>query len=119
MLYESERKIMDILWMHGSIKAAELVKLMNEKIGWNRNTTYTVLKKCVDKRLVKRSDPGYICSPIVSRRQIQRAEMTEFLEKSFDGSVIKLFSALTAVKPLSKYEVKEIRRIAKEKTVSR
>lgn len=112
-LYESERKIMDVLWSEGSIKAADLAKVLAETVGWNRNTTYTVLKKCIDKKLVKRSEEGYVCTPLVSRKQIQREVIAGVLEDSFDGSVTKLISALIDVKSLSKYEIKEIKRILK------
>lgn len=115
MLYDSERKLMQVLWKEGSIKATDLAKLMNEKTGWNRNTTYTIIKKCTEKNLIKRSEPGYICSPLVSRKQIQKEEAQELLERSFNGNIMKMFSVMTDLKPLSKFEVKEIRRLLKDK----
>ena len=115
ILYESERKVMEALWSEGSIKASDLVKVLEASAGWNRNTTYTVLKKCIDKKLVKRSEEGYICTPLVSRKQIQREEAAQLLEESFGGSVTKLISAVLDVKSVSKYEVKEIKKILAKK----
>jgi predicted transcriptional regulator len=106
---------MDLLWSEGSLKATELVKLLNDSTGWNRNTTYTVIKKCIDKNLVKRTDPGYICSPLVSRKQIQCQDTEELLERSFDGSFLKMFATLIGIKPLSRFEVKEIKRLVRTK----
>ncbi len=106
---------MDLLWSEGSLKATELVKLLNDSTGWNRNTTYTVIKKCIDKNLVKRTDPGYICSALVSRKQIQRQDTEALLERSFDGSFLKMFTTLIGIKPLSRFEVKEIKRIVRTK----
>ena len=114
MLYESEKRIMTALWREGSLKASELVKLMGEETGWNRNTTYTVIRKCIEKKLVKRTDPGYICSPLVSRKQTQRQDAEELLERSFDGNILKLFSVLAGIKPLSKFEVKKIKQALKD-----
>ena len=111
ILFESERRIMDALWAEGSLKASELIKIMEDTVGWNRNTTYTVLKKCVDKELVKRTEPGYIVSPLVSRKQIQRDEAAQLLEESFGGSVTRLLGAVLDVKSVSKYEVKEIKKL--------
>lgn len=111
VLYESERKVMEVLWTEGSIKASELIKILEESVGWNRNTTYTVLKKCVDKELVKRTEPGYIVSPLISKKQIQRQEIQQVLESTFDGSVPRLISALLDVKSVSKYEIKEIKKL--------
>lgn len=115
MLYESEKRIMTALWKEGSLKASELAKLMNEETGWNRNTTYTVIRKCIEKKLVKRTDPGYICSPLVSRKQIQRRDTEEFLEHTFDGNIMKLFSVLTDIKPLSRFEIKEVKKLLRDK----
>ena len=115
MLYDSERKIMTALWKEGSLKASELVRIMEASTGWNRNTTYTVIRKCIEKKLIKRSDPGYICSPIVSRKQTQKTDIEDLLDRSFDGNIVKLFSMLASVKPLSKYEYKEIKKTLKDK----
>jgi predicted transcriptional regulator len=106
---------MELLWSEGSLKASELVKLLNDSTGWNRNTTYTVIKKCIDKDLIKRTDPGYICSALVSRKQIQRQDTEALLERSFDGSFLKMFTTLIGIKPLSRFEVKEIKRIVRTK----
>ena len=48
-LFESERKVMDVLWREGSITAGKIAKILNIDIGWNRNTTYTVINKCIKK----------------------------------------------------------------------
>lgn len=111
ILYESERRIMEVLWAEGSIKASDLAKQLDEEVGWNRNTTYTVLKKCIDKNLVKRSEPGYICTALISRRQIQREEVSKLLEESFGGSVTRLLNAALDAKPITKYELKEIKKL--------
>jgi len=111
MLYESEKRILTALWRAGSLKASELIAQMKEEYGWNRNTTYTVIKKCVDKKLVKRTDPGYICSPLVSRKQIQVRETRELLDGVFDGNLLRMMTIAAGLKPLSRYEVKELRRI--------
>ena len=48
-LFDSERKVMEVIWEHGDIAAREIALILHEKIGWNKNTTYTVIKKCVKK----------------------------------------------------------------------
>ena len=56
-LTDAELKVMDVLWEEGELSAVELAKKMNARIGWARNTTYTVAKKLVEKGAVKRRDP--------------------------------------------------------------
>ena len=52
-LFESERKVMDVLWREGSITAGEIAKILNIDIGWNRNTTvsYTHLTLPTNSRV--------------------------------------------------------------------
>ena len=48
-LFDSERKVMEVIWEEGDMTAKEISLILNEKIGWNKNTTYTVIKKCIQK----------------------------------------------------------------------
>lgn len=48
-LFDSVLKVVETLWKHGDCTAGQMVKLLKEEIGWNRNTTYTVIKKWIDK----------------------------------------------------------------------
>ena len=62
-LFDSERKVMEVLWREGTLTAGQVVKILKEEIGWNRNTTYTVIKKCVEKGAIKRADPVFVFEP--------------------------------------------------------
>ena len=110
-LFDSERKVMEVLWREGEISAGQVVKILKEEIGWNRNTTYTVIKKCVDKGAIKREEPGFICSPLISRQEIQDYETEELIDKMFDGSKEKFFAAFLDGKKLSKKEVDSLRKL--------
>ena len=54
-LFDSELKVMDVLWRLGDRTAKEISSILGEETGWNVNTTYTVIKKCVAKGAVRRS----------------------------------------------------------------
>ena len=43
-LFDSELKVMEVLWREGGMAAGQLAKILKDEIGWNRNTTYTVIK---------------------------------------------------------------------------
>lgn len=62
-LFDSERKVMEVLWDHGDLSAKELADRLKELVGWSKTTTYTVIKKCIDKKAVSRSEPGFVCHP--------------------------------------------------------
>lgn len=51
-LFDSELKIMELLWAQGNMTAKELAEKLSLTVGWNKNTTYTVLKKLVEKALL-------------------------------------------------------------------
>ena len=61
-LFDSELKVMETLWKHGDCTAGQMAKLLKEEIGWNRNTTYTVIKKCIEKGAIERCEPNFMGS---------------------------------------------------------
>ena len=60
-LFDSELKVMEALWKEGDLTAGQLVKILKEQTGWNRNTTYTVIKKLIEKGAVERCEPNFTC----------------------------------------------------------
>ena len=110
-LFDSERKVMEVLWREGGISAGQVAKILKEETGWNKNTTYTVIKKCVDKGAVKREEPGFICRPLISRQEVQDYETEELIDKMFDGSKEKFFAAFLDGKKLSNQEVDSLKRM--------
>ena len=57
-LFDSEAKVMEIIWARGAISAKEISLIAADTIGWNKNTTYTVIKKLETKGFIRR----YHCS---------------------------------------------------------
>ena len=110
-LFDSEAKVMEIIWEKSPVSAKEISLIACETIGWNKNTTYTVIKKLEAKGFIKREDPGFICTPLVSQNQIRKAEATSLVKKVFGGSRKALFSALLEDEPLSEEEINELRKL--------
>ena len=110
-LFESEAKVMEIIWVKAPISAKDISLIAAERIGWNRNTTYTVIKKLEAKGFIRREDPGFICTPLISQNQMQKVEATSLVKKVFGGSRKALFSALLEDEPLSDEEIDELRKL--------
>lgn len=110
-LFESEAKIMDIIWERAPISAKEVSLIAAEKIGWNKNTTYTVIKKLETKGFIRREDPGFICTPKISQEQVRKAEAESLINKVFGGSRKALFSALLEDEPLTEEELEALHRL--------
>lgn len=110
-LFDSEAKVMDILWSKGPISAKEISLIAEDAIGWNKNTTYTVIKKLVAKGFIRREEPGFLCSPLVSQAEMQKVEAKSLLKRVFGGSRKALFSALLEDERLSEAEIEELRKL--------
>lgn len=108
-LFDSEAKIMEIIWEKSPITAKEISLIAAETIGWNKNTTYTVIGKLEKKGFIQRQEPGFICTPLVSQGQMQKVEAASLVKKLFGGSRKALFSALLEDEPLSDEELDALR----------
>ena len=85
-LHEGELNIMELLWSNKVLAAKDIAKIIKEYIGWEKNTTYTVIKRLIDKGAIKREDPGFICRAVISKREVQRIETKEFLNEFYNES---------------------------------
>lgn len=110
-LFDSELKVMDVLWRQGDKTAKEISAILGDAIGWNVNTTYTVIKKCVAKGAIERTDPGFLCHALIAKEEVQRAETDELIGKLFDGSADKLFAALLGRKKLTAEQIARLKQL--------
>lgn len=69
-LFDSELKVMDVLWTNGDMPARQIAAILTESIGWNVNTTYTLIKRCIAKNAIERIEPGFLCHALVSKQQV-------------------------------------------------
>ena len=105
---------MDVLWKEGDLPAKKISDILKEAIGWNMNTTYTVIKKCVAKGAIERREPNFLCHALMTRDEVQAAETEELLHKLFDSSPDLLFASLLGHQKLSKAQLDNLRRMVSE-----
>ncbi len=110
-LFDSEAKVMEIIWAESPVSAKDISLIAAEKIGWNKNTTYTVIKKLEAKGFIRRENPGFICTPLVSQSQMQKVEVASLIKKLFGNSRKALFSALLEDEPLAEDEINELKKL--------
>ena len=108
-IHESEYRFCLILWEHEPITAVELVKLCQEQLGWKRTTTYTVIKRLVERGVLK-NDSGTITA-LVSKEAAQAWEIDELVEKKFEGSLPAFIAAFTKHQDISENELDEVQRM--------
>ena len=108
-IFESEYRFCLILWEHEPVKSSELVKLCREQLGWKPTTTYTVLRRLSDRGVLKNEKT--VVTSLVSKDEVQAAEIDELVEKKFEGSVPAFFAAFTKRRKISQEEIDEVQKM--------
>jgi len=110
-IFDSELKVMEILWDEGELKASYIAKVLEEEVGWNINTTYTIIKKLVAKGAIQRCEPKFICQPLITKEQVQKQEARELGNKLFKGDSDIFLSAFLDGKKLSEKEITRMKQL--------
>ena len=113
-LHEGELNIMELLWSNKVLAAKDISKIIKEYIGWEKNTTYTVINRLIEKGAIKREDPGFLCKAAISKRTVQTIETKVLLNKLYNGSLSTFLAEYLKNQDLSKAEVLELQRIIGE-----
>lgn len=113
-LHEGELNVMELLWSNESLQAKYIAKIIKEYIGWEKNTTYTVIKRLIDKGVVKREEPGYVCRALISKQKVQEIETQVLLDKLFNGSLSNFLTEYLASCKLKSVELLELEKIINE-----
>lgn len=113
-LHEGELNVMELLWSNKVLAARDISKIIKEYIGWEKNTTYTVIKRLIDKGVIKREEPGFLCRATISKRAVQNIETKALLDKLYNGSLSTFLSDYLKNQDLSRAEVMELERILSE-----
>lgn len=110
-LFDSELKLMHLIWKHSPISAKDLSLIATMELEWNKNTTYTVLKKLIEKKAIQRDDPNFICIPLITIEQVQQTETVHLINRLFNGSKKAFFSSFVGSDDFSKEELEELKKI--------
>ena len=102
-VFESEYRFCLILWEHEPIKSSELVNLCRDQLGWKPTTTYTVIKRLSERGVLKNENT--IVSSLVTKDEVQAAEINEMVEKTFEGSLPAFVAAFTKHQKISEEEI--------------
>ena len=74
-LFDSELKVMDVIWREGDTPAKEIARQLTNELGWNVNTTYTLIKRCMKKGAIERSEPGFLCHALIPKSAVQELSL--------------------------------------------
>ena len=104
-----ESKFCDLVWENAPLGTAELVKLCEREFNWKRTTTYTVLKRMINRGLFINDNKTVRVA--VTREEFCSERSAQYVNEQFGGSLPRFIAAFTSKKKLSAEEADEIRRM--------
>ena len=108
-VFESEYRFCLILWENEPVKSSKLVELCKEQLGWKPTTTYTVIKRLSERGVLKNENT--VVTSLVSKDQVQAAELNEMVEKTFEGSLPAFIAAFTKHQKFSDVEIDAVQQM--------
>ena len=102
-VFESEYRFCLILWENEPVKSSKLVELCKEQLGWKPTTTYTVIKRLSERGVLKNENT--VVTSLISKDEVQAAELNEMVEKTFEGSLPAFIAAFTKHQKISDKEI--------------
>jgi len=106
MLAPIETKFASLIWENAPLSSGALVKLCENRLGWKKSTTYTVLRRLCEKGLFH-NDGGTV-TVLVSREEYEKQQSNAFVAENYGGSLPRFLAAFSAGKKLSAEEVEAL-----------
>ena len=112
MLTNADWRLMDIVWEHEPVESPELCRLAEEKLGWKRTTTYTVLKRLSEKGYLANNASVVVSQ--VAREQAGKREGDQIVSRGFKGSLPAFIAAFLAGGGISGEEAEQIEQLLRD-----
>lgn len=108
-LADGEYRFACIVWEHEPLPSGKLVELSREQLGWKKSTTYTVLKKLVDRGVLRNDNA--VVSAAVPKEEVLREESRAVVDRAFDGSLPSFLAHFMGGRTISAAEADELKSI--------
>ena len=107
-----ESRFADIVWENAPLSTSSLIRLCEKELGWKRTTSYTVLKKFIARGIFENKH-GTV-AVLITRQEFYARQSTQYVDRSFGGSLPSFLAAFTSKNQLSEHEIQEIEQIIKK-----
>ena len=111
-LTTAEYNLMEIIWERQPVASGELVRECAAAFDWKKSTTYTNLKKLVDKKMVSNYDA--VIEVLVSKPEYEDCQKKEAIKHYFSDSLPQFLLAFIRERKLDRKEIKELEAIIDE-----
>lgn len=108
-LFDAEMKFISIVWEFEPLTSRRLVELCEERLGWKKSTTYTVLRKLCERGILRNDDT--IVTSIAKKDDVQQFESRTVMERAFDDSLPQFIAAFMTGRKLSREDADEIKQL--------
>ena len=111
-LTNADWRLMDIVWDHEPVESPELCCIAEEKLGWKRTTTYTVLKRLCEKGYL--ANDASVVTTRIAREEAGKREGNQLVNRGFKGSLPAFIAAFLEGGSISGEEAAQIERLLQE-----
>lgn len=108
-LAEGEYRFACIVWDNEPLPSGKLVDLCARQLGWKKSTTYTVLKKLVDRGILRNDNA--VVTAAVPKEEVLREESRAVVERTFEGSLPSFLAHFMGGRTISDEEADELKAI--------
>ncbi|MEG0804368.1 MAG: BlaI/MecI/CopY family transcriptional regulator [Pygmaiobacter sp.] len=109
-LFDAEYRLMELVWQTAPIGSTQLAALAAERLNWKKSTTYTVLRKLAERKILQ--NEAARVTPLVTKAQVLHAEGEQLVRKS--GSLPLFITAFLDGRPLTKEEAATLQQLITE-----
>lgn len=111
-LTNADWRLMDIVWDHEPVESPELCRLAEERLGWKRTTTYTVLKRLGEKDYL--ANNASVVTAQIAREEAGKREGDQIINRGFKGSLPAFVAAFLAGGGISGEEAEQIEQLLRD-----
>ena len=111
-LCDSDQKLMNLIWAYEPIPSGELARRCMEEYGWKKSTSYTVLRKLIDKGMAQNENG--IVSAAAKQEDVMEQESAAFIDRAFGGSLPGFLVSFLGSRRISRKDADELRRLLDE-----
>ena len=109
IMTQAENELAQIIWESEPVQSGQLVKLAQQRLGWKKSTTYTVLRKICENGIFKNEDT--IVTSMMSREEYAGRKGENYLEENYNGSLPNFVASFLQHKKLNRKELEELEQL--------
>ena len=111
-LTNADWRLMDILWDNEPIESPKLCRVAEEKLGWKRTTTYTVIKRLSEKGYLENENS--VLTSKIAREEAGKREGDQLVSRGFKGSLPSFIAAFLEGGAISGEDAAKIEKLLQE-----